>query len=381
MDADRTEALPLWVIQLRALIGKELEQVRADPRLIRMLVMAPIIQLLVFGAAVNFEVERVPTAIVDQDDSTTSRTDIDELLADGTLTRTLTSRDPQPALAAMDRGDVAAVVIVPPDYERDRLRHRPAPVQVVVDGTDARRSGVAASAAARFFLQAGGPELTQADDPPRPRVAVEPRILSNPTLDTQPYMVPGLSAMVLVTTTTLITAMGLAREREVGTLEQVLVTPIPATVLLIGKVIPYVVIGLVSMSTALGAGVLVYDVPMRGSLVFLLCATLLYLLSTVGAGLLVATFARTQQQAFMGGFFFMIPAILLSGNMTPVIAMPTWMRPITYVNPLRWYIEILRANLLEGSSFGELWVHALALLCIGSFLFVTAIRRFRMHLG
>lgn len=373
---DPAEA-PLWAIQLRALIQKEFAQVRADPRLIRMLVVAPIIQLLVFGAAVNFEIERVPTAIVDADESATSRTDIDELLADGTLTRTLTVRDPETALAAMDRGEVAAAVIVPPDYGRDRLRRRPAPVQVVVDGTDARRSSVAASAAARFFLQVD-PEGASA---PPPAIAVSPRIYSNPTLDTQPYMVPGLSAMVLVTTTTLITAMGLAREREVGTLEQVLVTPISAPVLLVGKVLPYVLLGLLSMSTALGAGVLVYGVPMRGSLVFLFSATLAYLLSTVGAGLIVATVARTQQQAFMGGFFFMIPAILLSGNMTPIVAMPAWMQPITYVNPLRWYIEILRANLLEGSSFAELWRHLLALMLIGSALFVTAIRRFRMHLG
>ena len=210
---------------------------------------------------------------------------------------------------------------------------------------------------------------------------MEPRILSNPTLDTQPYMVPGLAAMVLVTTTTLVTAMGLAREREVGTLEQVLVTPIAAPILLLGKVLPYVAIGLLDTGLALGAGTLVYDVPMRGSLVFLGMATLLYLLSTIGAGLLVATVAKTQQQAFMGGFFFMIPAILLSGNMTPVIAMPEWMQPVTWVNPLRWYIEILRANLLEGSGFAELWLHALALLLIGTALFGTAVRRFRMDLG
>jgi ABC-2 type transport system permease protein len=365
--------LPLPVVQLLALIRKELAQIGADPRLIRMLVMAPLIQLLVFGAAVNFEVEEVPTAVVDQDHTRTSRHHIDALMADGTLRLSSREDTPEAALAAMDRGEVAAVVILPEGTGAARLRHEPAPVQVVVDGTDARRSGVAASAAGRYFLQA--------EPAAAPRLSMEPRILSNPTLDTQPYMVPGLAAMVLVTTTTLITAMGLAREREVGTLEQVLVSPISGTTLLLGKVIPYVGIGLLDTALALGAGTLVYDVPMRGSLVFLAVATLLYLLSTLGAGLLVATFAPTQQQAFMGGFFFMIPAILLSGNMTPIIAMPEWMRPVTYLNPLRWYIEILRANLLEGSSFAELWPHALALLLIGSTLFVTAVRRFRMHLG
>lgn len=364
---------PVLLVRLAAVVRKELAQIAADPRLLRLLIAAPLIQLLIFGFAVNFEVDRVPTAIVDQDDTALTRARTDELLADGTLVATVRARDPQTALAEMDRGRVAAVIVLPPDTTEKRARGLPAPVQIVVDGTDARRSGVAASAASRYFAQA--------DRVAPPLLSVQPRILANPTLDTQPYMVPGLAAMVLVITTTLITAMGLAREREVGTLEQVLVTPIPPMVLLVGKVVPYVVIGCLDTALTLGAGTLVFDVPMRGSLVFLACATLLYLLSTVGAGLLVATVARTQQQAFMGGFFFMIPAILLSGNMTPVLAMPVWMQPVTWFNPLRWFIEILRANLLEGSGLFELWRHALALLAIGSVLFFTALLRFRRTLG
>jgi ABC-2 type transport system permease protein len=364
---------PVTWIRLLAVVRKEIAQIVADPRLLRLLIVAPILQLLLFGFAVDFEVDHVPTAIVDQDGTARTRARIDELLADGTLEGTMFPSNPEEALAAMDRGRVAAVVVLPADTTARRARGLPAPVQVIVDGTDARRSGVAASAATRYFAQA--------ERAAPPAVSVEPRILSNPTLDTHPYMVPGLAAMVLVITTTLITAMGLAREREVGTLEQVLVTPIPPMVLLVGKVVPYVVIGCVDTAMALGAGTLVFDVPMRGSLLFLAVATLLYLLSTVGAGLLVATVARTQQQAFMGGFFFMIPAILLSGNMTPVLAMPTWMQPVTWVNPLRWFIEILRANLLEGSGWLELWRHALALLVIGSVLFGTALLRFRRSLA
>jgi ABC-2 type transport system permease protein len=363
---------PVLLIRFRAVVQKELAQILADPRLIRMLILAPLIQLLVFGFAVDFEVDHVPTAIVDQDDTARTRTHQDELLADGTLALALSATSPGDALSAMDRGEVAAVVVIPEGTSALRARGLPAPVQIIVDGTDARRSGVAASAASRYFAQA---EATA-----QPLVRVEPRILSNPTLDTHPYMVPGLAAMVLVTTTTLITAMGLAREREVGTLEQVLVTPIPPMVLLVGKVVPYVVIGLLDTAIALGAGALVFDVPMRGSLVFLGFATLLYLLSTVGAGLLVATVAKTQQQAFMGGFFFMIPAILLSGNMTPVLAMPSWMQPVTWFNPLRWYIEILRANLLEGSGLVELWPHLIALTLVGTVLFGTALLRFRRSL-
>ncbi|MEQ1567911.1 MAG: ABC transporter permease [Myxococcota bacterium] len=364
--------VPSSVVQLRALVQKEVAQITSDPRMIRLLVVAPLIQLLVFGYAVNFEIEQVPTAIVDQDHTATSRGHSDALVADGMLARVLETSEPEEALAAMDRGQVAAVVILPEGLDADRMRGRPAPVQVVIDGTDARRSTVAAAAAAKYFAAA---------DAKASRLTLVPRVSPNPTLDSQQYMVPGLAAMVLVITTTMMTAMGLAREREVGTLEQVLVTPILAPVLLLGKMLPYVGIGLFNTALTLGLGALVFSVPMRGNLVFLLVATLAYLLSTLGAGLLVATFARSQQQAFMGGFFFMIPAILLSGNMTPVIAMPAWMQPVTYLNPLRWYIEILRANLLEGSSFAELSTHLAALLAIGGTLFVVAVRRFRMDLG
>jgi ABC-2 type transport system permease protein len=361
-----------WQVQLLALLRKEIAQIAADPRLIRLLIAAPVVQLLVFAAAVDFEVDRIPVAVVDQDQTSESRRVLDQLLADGTLVGTMHPDDPAAALTAMDNGEIAAMLVVPPRTTANRLAGRPAPIQVVLDGTDVRRSTVAAAAAAAYFARADGA--------PPPSLALAPRILSNPTLDTPPYMVPGLAAMVLVITTTLVTAMGLAREREVGTLEQILVTPIPSGILLAGKVLPYAVIGLFSASLCIGLGSLVYGVPIRGSLLFLGFAAGLYLLNTLGAGLLVASFARTQQQAFMGGFLFMIPAILLSGNMTPVIAMPKWLELLTRVNPLRWSIEAFRASLLEGAGPVELWPHALALATLGTLLFGTAVLRFRRNL-
>ena len=363
-----------WRIQLVALLRKEIAQIAADPQLLRVLIAAPVLQLLLFGAAVDFEVDHIPVAIVDQDRTSTSREILDGLLADATLAPEPRTTDPDVALAAMDRGDVAAVLVIPPRTTAHRLSSRPAPMQVVLDGTDVRRSTVAASTATLYAARRdreGGP----------PSLQLEPRILSNPTLDTPPFMVPGLAAMVLVITTTLVTAMGLAREREVGTLEQILVTPISTGVLLAGKVLPYAAIGLMSASLCVGAGSLVYGVPIRGNLLFLGLAVGLYLLNTLGAGLLVASIARTQQQAFMGGFLFMIPAILLSGNMTPIVAMPDWLESLTRLNPLRWSIEAFRASLLEGSGFVELWPHALALLLLGSTLFGAAVLRFRRSVG
>lgn len=360
------------LIRIRALVQKELAQIKNDTRMIRVLIGAPLVQLLVFGYAVNFEIDQVPTAVVDHDDTRTSRDATAALLADGTLTRAESTRDEVAALAAMDAGEVAAVLVIPPGTERARLRGEPAPVQVVIDGTDVRRSTVAASAAGRYFTSV---------DAKAPSVTLSPRILANPTLDTSPYMVPGLAAMILIMTTTLITSMGLARERETGTLEQVMVTPIEPWVLIVGKILPYVAIGLFDAALAIGFGAVVFDVPIRGSLVFLGVATGAYLLSTLGVGILIASVAKSQQQAFMGGFFFMIPAMLLGGNLTPIVAMPAWLVPLTWVNPLRWYIEILRANLLEGAGFFEVGPQLAALSAIGAVVMVVSVRRFHARLA
>lgn len=355
------------LIQLRAVIIKEVRQILMDRRMMAMLVIAPFIQLIVFAKAVNFEVDRVPTVVVDHDQTATSREHARRLLADGTLLSAGAVTSDQEAMALLDEGDAAAAVIIPEGLDADLLRHRPSQLQVVMDGTDPNRAGVVAATVLRYFREIGD----------TPEVTVVPRIYYNPTLETAVYMVPGVAAMLLVIVTTLVTAMGLAREREMGTLEQVLVTPIRSSVLLGGKILPYVAIGLFDVSLALAVGAWIFGLPIRGSLLFLGLATLLYLLSTLGAGLLISTISQTQQQAFMGGFLFMIPAILLSGNMTPIASMPSWLQPITYLNPLRYYIAILRAILLKGATLSEMWAPTLALGVYGLCIFGLAVSRFR----
>jgi ABC-2 type transport system permease protein len=187
--------------------------------------------------------------------------------------------------------------------------------------------------------------------------------------------------MLLIIVTTIVTAMGLAREREVGTLEQVMVTPIHPLWVLAGKMTPFVVIGLFDVLLLLAAGTWIFDVPIRGNLLVLALGTLLYLLTTLGTGLLISTVSQTQQQAFLGGFLFVLPAVLLSGIMTPIHSMPPWMQALTRLNPLRYYAELNRANLMKGAGLADVWPQLLALAVFGAVIFGTATLRFRKRMA
>lgn len=372
------------VVAFLAVVRKEFRQIAVDRRMIGVLLVAPLLQVLIFGVAVDLDVDDVPTVFVDLDHTPESRIHVEGLLADGTLADAGRLPDGDAALDAMDAG-VSAAVVVPQGFSDALLRGDPARVQVMVDGTDPNRSNVLVATANGYFAREGmalmAKRAAMAGRLPAGTIEVRPRVLANPSLETSAFMVPAVSGMLLIMVTALVTAMGLARERESGTLEQVLVTPIPSWALLAGKVIPYVLIGIFDMILAMGVGGTVFQVPLNGPLPLIFVATLLYLMSTVGVGLLASTAADTQQQAFILGFMFMIPAILLSGAMTPVRAMPELLQWATFLNPLRWYVEILRADLLRGAGFLDLWRPLLALLLIGSALSLTAVSRFRKQLG
>jgi ABC-2 type transport system permease protein len=372
-------------VQLAAVFRKEVRQTVRDRRIVFLLVAAPMIQTVVFGFAVDFEVDRVPTVVVDRDRSAESRGHARRLLADGTLLRAGSARSVAEAEHAVDDGRAAAVVVLPAGMGADLAAGRAAEVQVVLDGTDPNRATVAAGAVSRYFGEVGeslAREALEARGARAPaQVEVVPRIAYNPGLETPPFMIPGIAAMLLLIVTTIVTAMGLSREREMGTLEQVLVTPIRPLVLLVGKMAPFVVIGLVDVALLMAAGTWIFDVPLRGNLLALLAGTLLYLMTTLGAGLLISTLSATQQQSFLGGFLFAMPAILLSGVMTPIRAMPDWLQIVTRVNPVRYYVEVMRTTLLRGAGFAELWPQLLALAILGGAILAAATLRFHKRIG
>ncbi len=376
---------PQGRVQLAAIFRKEVRQTIRDRRIMFLLVVAPLIQTVIFGFAVDFDVDRVPTVVVDRDGTAESRLHARRLLADGTLLRAGTARSAAEAEGEIDAGRAAAAVILPRRLGADLAAGRAAEVQVVLDGTDPNRATVAGAAASRYFGEVGetiARERLLARGMRAPvRIDVVPRIAFNPALRTPPYMVPGIAAMLLLIVTTIVTAMGLSREREMGTLEQVLVTPIRPVLLLVGKMAPFVVIGLVDVALLMAAGTWLFGVPLGGTLPVVLLGTLLYLMTTLGVGLLISTLSTNQQQAFLGGFLFVLPAILLSGVVTPIRAMPGWLRAITWLNPVRYYAEVMRTTLLRGGGFADLWPQLLALTVLGAVILVAATRRFRERIA
>ena len=373
---------------LLAVIKKELRQTARDRRMLFLLIGVPVIQLFIFANAVNLDVDRVPTVVVDLDKSQRSLSDLRRLLADGTLTKVGAVDSVPEAERWLETGRAAVVLLIPKGFERDVMRGRRARVQAILDGTDPNRAGIASAAIAQYFgaeaavllkarLMRSAPEQSAR----LPQLDLRSRVYFNPELETAVYMVPGIMAMLLLLITTIVTAMGLSRERERGTLEQILVTPVQSSMLMLGKILPFAMFGLLDFAIALVVGSYVFDMPMRGSLTLLVLGTLLYLLTTLGAGMLISTFSGSQQQAFMGGFFFMLPAALLSGIMTPIRSMPSWLQPFTLLNPLRHYAELMRGVLLRGASAADLQLQLIVLAAIGLVIFTSAVFRFRRMIG
>ncbi len=375
---------------LQGMIAKELRQTFRDRRLAGMMVMAPLLQLIVLGFAVNLEVEEVPTLVADEDRTIESDDLLSGLLAGDAFTDVGEVDNGDQALRMLSHGEALVAMVVPRGYARDVADGKPAHIQVLVDGSDTNRAISSQNAISAYvlsrsiararerFAQASG-RAGQALSTPALRV--EPRIYYNPTLDSQVFFVPGVAATLLLVITMVVSAMGLAREKESGTLEQVMVTPIGTTTLVLGKTIPYAMIGLVDLGLVVGAGAWIFGVPIRGHLWILVLAGLLYLMTTLGWGLMISSLARTQQQAFMTVTFFLLPAIMLSGFMTPIDNMPSWLQPVTAFNPVRHFVEIMRMVLLKGSTVRDVGPQLVALAGIGIGFFSIAIRMMRRRLS
>ncbi len=369
-----------------AVVTKELLQTVRDKRVMVILVAAPLAQLIILGYAVNLDVTRVPTVVADEDHTAASRALTAGLTAGDTFRLDRVVPSAAEGMAAIDRGAASAVVVLPRGLGADLDAQRPATVQVLTDGADSNRAIVSANAVTAYVTRlslrrlrarlqaaaatrgpAGGAAISA------PVTTVEPRVLYNPRLVSAIYFVPGVGATLLIIVVIVVTAMGLAREKETGTLEQIMVTPIRPVALVAGKTIPYGLMGLVDFILALIAAMLLFDVPLRGDLVVLLTGGALYLMGLLGIGLFVSILARNQQQAFMVSIFFIMPAILLSGFLTPVANMPPWMQPVTALNPVRHMVEILRAVMLKGASWGDVLAQLTALAGLGVTLLGLAV--------
>ena len=359
--------------RLLAIARKELRQLRRDPPTLAMMFGVPMIQLLLFGFAIRTDVRDLPLAVYDGARTRESRELASRLEATGNYRLAEEASGYAEATEWLREGRVRAALVIPPDFSRRLKRGEPAPAQLLIDAADPMASQSAIGAAGAMVLAPAGSARASA---PAGTIDLRVRPLYNPGLRSPTYIVPGIIGVLLSLTLMLITALALVRERERGTLEQLIVTPITRTELMVGKVAPYIVIGYVQMSVVLALGWLVFDVPVRGSLPLFYAISLAFIVANVGLGLFFSTVARNQQQAMMLGFMFLLPNILLSGFMFPRAAMPQPAQWIGAALPLTYYLEVLRGIILREAGMSALWQETLVLVGFALFLITASVVRF-----
>ena len=361
------------------MLWKEFVQMRRDRFTLGMMIGLPAIQLLLFGFAIRTEVRHLPTVVLDQSRTTESRAFVDAVRNTGNfdIVGTIGSRDD--LRKKIERGDARAGVVIPPDFEADIKRRRTAEAQVIVDAADPLASSAAISGAAL-----AGQARSTALEPPGARrplpIDVRVRPWYNPGLESAIYIVPGIIGLLLTLTLLMITAMALVRERERGTLEQLIVTPISKTSLMLGKVLPFALVGYVQVTVILVLGRVVFDVPIRGSLGLLYLITAPFIIASLALGLFVSTVVRTQVQAMQLSFVFILPTVLLSGFMFPREAMPAFAQWLGAAFPITYYLRVLRGILLKGAGIDAMWQDTLALVAFAIVLIAFSVRRFQKNI-
>jgi ABC-2 type transport system permease protein len=359
---------------------KELIELRQDPDLAAIVIVAPILQLFLLGYAATTDIRHVPVVVADADRSQASRDLVSRFGASPNFTIVDIVTSPNEIDHYLERGRAWMALSIPPGYGDSLERGEAQALQVVADGSDANSTNVAlgyatgliADYARQVATAKGARQVVSSPGGIESRV----RVWFNSRLESREFMIPGVLALLLLVITTNLSSMGIVREKELGTLEQLNVTPLRRWELIVGKLLPYALVGLIDVCLVLGIAVLWFEVPLRGSVALLFALTIVYLLTTLGLGLFVSTISSTQQQAMMTTiFFFLMPMIYLSGFIFPIENMPAAIQPLTYLMPLRYYLVILRSIFLKGVGLETLWPQALALAGWGVAILALAIAR------
>jgi len=347
--------------------------------MIFMLVFAPIFQLFIFGYAVTLDIKHIPLVVCDRDRQAESRRLIQSFSRSGYFDLWDTVDSPAELDGPLASGRALVALYLPPDFSKRLARGQAAPIQVILDGTDMNSAGVAAG----YTVGLVAHHLRSRDSltPAGRLVEHRPRVWYNPDLRSVNYMVPGVICMILGTVMTALTAMAIVREREAGTLEQLIVTPIRPWELMLGKTLPFAGIAMLDVCVIVILARYWFGVHVAGSVLLLLVLAMLFLLTTMGLGLFVSTVSRTQQQAMLTALFVLIPSVILSGFMFPIENMPRIIQAITYVIPLRYFVEIVRGIFLRGAGIAVLWPQVLALAGLGGAIFALSAARFQKRLG
>jgi ABC-2 type transport system permease protein len=364
------------------MVVKEFIQLLRDRRMKGVIFGAPIMQMLLFGYAVTMDVNNIRTAIYDGDNSYESREIVRRMTASGYFTITRRMETPREADGILDRGEATMSLIINHGFSADIKSGKPTATQILVDGTDSNTALIAISYAARVGAKFSRDMKAPAAALARPVIVeAKTRAWYNPDLKSRNYNVPGVIAILVMLISLLLTSMAVVREREIGTMEQLMVTPLTPVELILGKTIPFAIIGFFDMALVSTVAVYWYEIPIRGSLILLTASTGVFLLSSLSFGLFISTIARTQQQAMMATFLFFAPFVLLSGFIFPADNMPVFFQWVTLINPLRHFLVIIRGIFLKGMGLDTLWPQELALLALGLAFLAFSAMRFRKKIG
>ena len=368
--------------RIREFVRKEFIQLFRDRKNRSLLIIAPIIQLLVFGYVVSTDVRDIRVGFLDQANTVESRMVKDGFNANKTFRITHTFNNSRDLEKTLLKRNIDLAVNVWPDFSNQIKKGASAPIQIIVDGSVSNMAAVRIAYTALVLDKINQDLLRKIHSEKIDYGRIDERLRTwyNPNLDSQNFFIPGMVAFLILLTTLLFTSMSIIRERETGTMEQLIVTPIKPYELILGKTIPFVIIAFIQLVIVMLIAIFWFDIPFKGSFLLVFTSACLFLLSTIGIGLFISTVSSTQQQAMMTTFFFIIPFFLLSGLVFPIANMPLVIQWFTHVIPLRFFLVIIRGIFLKGVGFEVLWSEMLYLLIIGIVVFSLAVRRFKKRL-
>lgn len=369
-----------------SILWKEFVQLRRDPKLFPVIFISPILQLLLLGYAANLDVKNIPSVICDMDRSAASRAFLEDFVNSGYFSVEARVEQMDEIDRYLDHGDAAMAFVIPRGFGDKVAARREASVMLIADGSESQSASIgvnygkmiAARYTQKIIFEAF--ERTKGLGLKPVFVNAEVRVWYNPELKSRNFMVPGVLGLILMIMTTSLASLGIVRERETGTMEQLIVTPIRPYQLIVGKLLPFVLIGLVDTTFVIAVARGWFGIPFRGSVPLLFALCLAFMLNTLGTGLFISTISRTQQQAMLTSLFFIMPQIMLSGFIFPIENMPKLFQYLTTIIPIRYFFVIIRGIMLKGAGWSELWPHAAALLVLGTIILSLSVARFHKKL-
>lgn len=366
--------------RLIAIIRKEYQQFFKDKKLLPIVFVAPILQLIFLGYAASLDVKNIAFVLCDLDKTSESRMFVQSFTNSGYFTLVYSTEKYDDVQGHLDRGKAAMALIIPPKFGAKIIRHETVDIQVLFDGSEGNSTAIAAGYVNQIINRFAQQSLASIVGDIRAvgGISAEIRAWYNPSLVSKRFMVPGVLVLILLLTTIILTAMAIVKEKEIGTLEQLLVTPVRPLELIIGKLIPFTLIGLIVVSLVLIVMVAGFSIPIRGSVILLYGFTGLFLMTSLGIGLFVSTISKTQQQAMMIGMFvILMPMMYLSGFVFPVENMPEVLQGIAALIPMKYFLTAIRSIILKGTGLTELWIEAVMLFAMGAAILTASVLRFK----